>query len=66
MKSRRSTLLVAALTSLAVWIYFLRVLVQRVRDAGHRKSLAYLAVLPVLNLIFFIYLLFPSSATRSL
>jgi uncharacterized membrane protein YhaH (DUF805 family) len=53
------------LTILAVWIYFTRVLVQRVRDAGHPKALAYLAVLPIANLVFFAYLLFPSSAARS-
>ncbi len=54
-----------ALTTLAVWIYFTRVLVQRVRDAGHPKALAYLAVLPIANLVFFAYLLFPGSAARS-
>jgi len=50
------------LTTLAVWIHFTRVMVQRVRDTGHRKALAYLAILPIANLAFFAYLLFPPSA----
>lgn len=44
---------------LAIWFY--RLTVRRVRDAGHQKSVAYLACLPVVNIVFFLYLLFPGS-----
>jgi hypothetical protein len=44
---------------IAIWFY--RLTVRRVRDAGHQKSVAYLACLPVVNIVFFLYLLFPSS-----
>ena len=43
----------------AIWFY--RLTVRRVRDTGHQKSVAYLACLPVVNIVFFLYLLFPSS-----
>ena len=43
----------------AIWFY--RMTVRRVRDAGHQKSVAYLACLPVVNIVFFLYLLFPGS-----
>jgi hypothetical protein len=44
---------------IAIWFY--RLTVQRVRDAGYQKSVAYLACLPVVNIAFFLYLLFPGS-----
>lgn len=44
---------------IAIWFY--RLTVRRVRDAGHQKSVAYLACLPVVNIVFFLYLLFPGS-----
>lgn len=42
-------------------IWFFRLTVHRVRDAGYHKSVAYLACLPVVNIVFFLYLLFPVS-----
>jgi hypothetical protein len=44
---------------LVIWFY--RLVVRRVRDADHQKSVAYLACSPVVNIVFFLYLLFPGS-----
>jgi hypothetical protein len=44
---------------LVIWFY--RLVVRRVGDAGHQKWVAYLACLPVVNIVFFLYLLFPPS-----
>jgi uncharacterized membrane protein YhaH (DUF805 family) len=41
---------------------FLRVLVRRLRDAGHDESLAYLSLIPLMNLGLVIYLTFKASA----
>lgn len=61
---RRSWLVVITLFSLLVlfpclyFIYhFYESVVQRARDAGHGRAIAYLAVLPPLNLAVFAYLL---------
>jgi uncharacterized membrane protein YhaH (DUF805 family) len=43
-------------------VLFFRVLVRRVRDAGHRKSLAYLCLVPMANLGLILYLAFKGSA----
>lgn len=52
-------------TSLAMFVlriivvlWFYRLTARRVRDVGHQKSIAYLACLPVVNIAFFLYLLF--------
>jgi cytochrome b561 len=39
-----------------------RVLTRRCRDAGHSKIVAYIAAIPLLNLVVGLYLLFKSSA----
>jgi uncharacterized membrane protein YhaH (DUF805 family) len=61
-------LLVGILTlmigSIVLQVVFLRVVVRRVRDTGHRKRLAYIAVIPMVNLMLFIYLLFKGSSTN--
>jgi len=49
------------LAAIAITIWFYRLIVQRVRDAGQRKGIAYLACIPIANLLFFIYLLFPGT-----
>lgn len=41
--------------------YFYRAVVRRARDAGHSKSIAYLTVIPIINIIIFLYLLFAKS-----
>ena len=46
---------------IVVIIWFYRLTVRRVRDAGHQKSVAYLACLPVVNIAVLLYLLFLSS-----
>jgi hypothetical protein len=43
--------------TLTIWFY--RLTVQRARDAGHSKAIAYWACVPVLNLLIYLYLLFP-------
>jgi hypothetical protein len=48
--------------SIVIQILFLRTLVRRVRDSGHRKSLAYLCLIPLANLGLIIYLAFKDSA----
>ena len=42
-------------------IWFFRVLVQRLRDAAYPKGLAYLSCIPIANLLFFVWLVFPPS-----
>jgi hypothetical protein len=49
------------LASIITAIWFYRVIVQRVRDAGFSKKIAYLSCIPIINLAFFLYLLFPGS-----
>ena len=46
---------------IALVIWFYRLTVRRVRDAGHQKNVAYLACLPVVNVVFFLYLIFSGS-----
>lgn len=52
-------LLLVAGIALTIWFY--RLIVQRTRDAGHSKTAAYLACVPVINLLIYVYLLFPAS-----
>jgi hypothetical protein len=49
------------LVGIAVTIWFYRLIVQRARDANQSKTVAYLACVPVLNLLIYVYLLFPGS-----
>jgi len=46
---------------LAASYFYQQALVRRARDAGHGKTLAYLAVIPVLNIAIMIYLLIKPS-----
>jgi uncharacterized membrane protein YhaH (DUF805 family) len=39
-------------------------MVQRVRDMGKPKSLAYVAVVPIIGFLFQLYLTFPGSVSR--
>ncbi len=58
----------ADLAAFAYGLYFYRPIVQRLRDAGRGKALAYVAIIPLLNIIIPIYLLFvpTQSATEAL
>jgi uncharacterized membrane protein YhaH (DUF805 family) len=47
------------LVGIALTVWFYRLIVQRARDAGHSKIIAYLACVPAVNLFVYIYLLFP-------
>jgi hypothetical protein len=47
--------------SVGAGIWFFRTLVQRLRDAGYAKGIAYLSCIPIANLLFFLFLLFPAS-----
>lgn len=49
------------LAGIALTVWFYRLIVQRARDAGHSKAVAYLACVPVVNLLICIYLLFPGA-----
>ena len=67
-----SGVLVDESAAVFVLVYFLglalllflynRAVVQRLRDAGHGKALAYVGVVPFVNLLLAIYLLFRPSA----
>ncbi|HEY5609231.1 MAG TPA: DUF805 domain-containing protein [Alphaproteobacteria bacterium] len=46
---------------LAAAYFYQQALVRRARDAGHGKTLAYLAIIPVLNIAIMIYLLIKPS-----
>jgi uncharacterized membrane protein YhaH (DUF805 family) len=48
--------------ALLVWLF--RATVQRVRDMGRSKALAYVAVIPLVGTLFQIYLTFPASAPK--
>jgi hypothetical protein len=48
------------LLGIALTIGFYRLIVQRALDAGNSKAVAYLACVPLVNLLVYIYLLFPS------
>jgi uncharacterized membrane protein YhaH (DUF805 family) len=50
---------------LAAAYFYQQALVRRARDAGHGKTLAYLAVIPVLNLAIMIYLLIKPSQNEA-
>jgi uncharacterized membrane protein YhaH (DUF805 family) len=54
-----------ALAGIALTIWLLRVMVQRVRDMGKPKSLSYVAVVPIIGFLFQLYLTFPDSISRS-
>jgi hypothetical protein len=45
--------------AITIWLY--RLIVQRIRDAGHPKAISYLACISIANLALFLYLLFPGS-----
>lgn len=57
-----STILLVLAGSVVLQFAFSRVIVQRTRDTGHRKRLAYLALIPVINLVLAAYLAFKGSA----
>jgi uncharacterized membrane protein YhaH (DUF805 family) len=66
MMARAPTAIIAleALAGIALTIWLLRVMVQRVRDMGKSKSLAYVAVVPIIGFLFQLYLTFPASVSR--
>lgn len=52
------------LAGLVLTVRLLRITVQRVRDMGKPKAMAYVAALPVIGFLFQLYLTFPASASR--
>lgn len=59
----RLLVLIEALILLALSVWVFRVTVQRVRDMGKPKTLAYVAAIPLVGLLFQLYLTFPASSS---
>ncbi len=60
----REIMFLEALIVLALFVWLLRATVQRSRDMGRSKSLAYVAAIPLVGLFFQLYLTFPASVAR--
>jgi hypothetical protein len=58
-------LFIASAISLVISVWFYRLMVQRTRDLGRAKAVAFIGAIPLVGMLFQLYLLFPESQSRA-